>query len=152
MRPFAAQDRAKINEIDTHIRALADDPNTDEFAAIIDQHEVVAALARGSPINGMGNEGVLRAAKSHPQRLFGSVHVDLRKPLQEGINHANKYVDHGPDNEAWWTKTLVPMGRMQQEADMYFHNNGAGLLGIDRGGHFRGRYFLRCQGVLISFW
>lgn len=84
-----------MKKVDTHVHAIPDDPNMDGYVSIMDQHNVVAALVHAMPGDGVGNEDVLRAIKTHPGRLFGSVHVDLREPVQECIDLVNEYADYG---------------------------------------------------------
>lgn len=84
-----------MKKIDIHMHVPPDDPLFDNYLKIMDRHEVEAALVHGSLFPGQDNEEVLRAVKAHPDRLYGSVHVDLRRPVRECIRLVRRYANEG---------------------------------------------------------
>ena len=84
-----------MKKIDIHIHPVADDPQMDAYLSTMDSHEVEAALVHGLYLEGLDNTAVLRAVKAHPDRLFGSVYVDLLKPVEECIDLVRRYGGEG---------------------------------------------------------
>lgn len=84
-----------MRKIDIHLHAVPDDPNMDAYVAMMDQYEVDAGLVHGLPSGGRKNEDILRAVKAHPGRLFGSVYIDLLKPVDECIEETRRYASEG---------------------------------------------------------
>ncbi len=82
-------------KIDIHTHATLQDPGMDKYLAVMDKHGVEAALVHGSMIEGRQNEEVLCAVKAHPNRLYGSVYVDLLKPVPECIELVKRHADEG---------------------------------------------------------
>lgn len=84
-----------MKKIDFHMHMPPGDPTFEEYLKIMDKHDVAAALVHGVPGEGHDNPDVLRAVKAHPDRLFGSVHVDLRRPVRECIALVRRYAGEG---------------------------------------------------------
>ena len=84
-----------MKKIDIHTHLPKDDPEMEGYIRIMDRFEVVAALVHALPTEGRDNADVLRAVRAHPDRLFGSVHVDLREPVEKSIDLAREYAAHG---------------------------------------------------------
>ncbi len=84
-----------MKKIDIHTHLPKDDPEMEGYLSIMDRFEVVAALVHAVPAEGRDNADVLRAVKAHPERLFGSVHVDLREPVEECIDLVREYAARG---------------------------------------------------------
>jgi len=88
-----------MKSIDIHIHVPVNDLSMDGYVKAMDRFGVEAALVHGVPAgrlwSGCGNEAVARAARRHRGRLFGSVHVDLRRPLKENIRLVRQYADLG---------------------------------------------------------
>ncbi len=84
-----------MKKIDIHMHVPPNDPTLEKYLRIMDKHEVEAALVHATPFEGQGNDDVLRAVKAHPDRLFGSVHADLRRPIRECNSIVRRYADEG---------------------------------------------------------
>jgi len=84
-----------MKKIDIHMHVPPNDPTFDKELAIMDRHEVEASLVHAVPWEGHDNAETLRAVKAHPDRLFGSVHVDLRQPVAESIELTRRYAGEG---------------------------------------------------------
>lgn len=84
-----------MKKIDIHAHATADDPQLDHYLTHMDTHDVAVALLHGVPMKQRDNEDVLRAVRAHPDRFFGSVHVDLREPVDKCVALVNQYADEG---------------------------------------------------------
>lgn len=84
--------------IDIHIHIDPDDPAMDRYVRQMDKHGVESALIHGTmgytnPV--LRNEYVAKAVKRHPQRLFGSVFIDLRQPVRACIRDVRQYARLG---------------------------------------------------------
>jgi len=84
-----------MKKIDIHIHLAKDDPSMDTYIKLMDEHDVEACLVHALMRPAGGNEAVLKAVKAHPDRLYGSVHVDLRNPVYECIDLVRQYKDEG---------------------------------------------------------
>ena len=88
-----------MKTIDIHLHSRENDPGMDEYVRVMDDASVVAGLVHAVPTgtgSGMcGNEGVLRAIQKHPGKLFGSMHVDLRDPIDDNIALIERYQGEG---------------------------------------------------------
>ena len=87
-------------KIDIHIHPKPDsDPALDDYVRIMDEHDVAAALVHGAPTDLLGasvespssNEAVLAACVKHPDRLYGSCHIDLREAPERNIRKVKHY-------------------------------------------------------------
>lgn len=77
-----------MKKIDIHMHVPPNDPTLEDYLKIMDRHDVEAALVHAVPWEGHDNAETLHAVKAHPDRLFGSVHVDLRARVPECIELA----------------------------------------------------------------
>lgn len=84
-----------MKKIDIHMHVPPGDPTFEKYLKIMDRHEVMAALVHATPFDGQDNPDVLRAVKAHPARLFGSVHVDLRRPVRDCVALIRRYAGEG---------------------------------------------------------
>jgi len=84
-----------VKKIDVHIHQRPDDPDMDNYLDCMDRHDVEFALIHAVRSEGKANTDVLRAVKAHPDRFFGSVHVDLRYPVEECVTIVRHYAEHG---------------------------------------------------------
>ena len=84
-----------MKKIDIHIHPVEGDPQMDGYVEIMDKYEVEAALVHGSTLATLNNAAVLRAVKAHPDRLFGSVYVDLREPIEKCVDLVRRHSDEG---------------------------------------------------------
>ena len=84
-----------MKKIDIHTHPIRDDRQMDGYLGLMDKHEVEAALVHGTYLGDLDNAAVLRAVKAHPGRLFGSVHVDLREPIEDCIELVRRYAGEG---------------------------------------------------------
>lgn len=88
-----------MNIIDFHLHAPESDPGMDEYVRHMDDagvtHGLVHAVMPG-PHSSMGdNEFVLDAVQRHPDKLFGSVYVDLRDPIDENVTTMERFKAEG---------------------------------------------------------
>jgi len=85
--------------IDVHTHCQADDPNMDEYVRFMDDAGVTAALVHAvesrTPFPVRGNDAVLNAVQRHPGRLYGSVYVDFRDPIEKTIRTIERYHGEG---------------------------------------------------------
>ncbi|MBN1676036.1 MAG: amidohydrolase family protein [Kiritimatiellae bacterium] len=84
-----------MKKIDIHIHLQKDDPTLESYLAHMDAHEVEAALVHATSREEVGNEAVRKAVSAHPDRLYGSVYVDLRRPVYACIDLIKEYRAHG---------------------------------------------------------
>lgn len=84
-----------MKKIDFHLHVPKEDPTFEKYLRIMDRGRVTAALVHGVPGPGRDNAEVLRVVKAHPDRLFGSVHADLRRPVRESIALVRRYAEEG---------------------------------------------------------
>lgn len=84
-----------MKKIDIHTHVPQDDPGMDNYLSIMDTHDVEAILVHAIPFEAQDNPDVLKAVNAHSDRLFGSVHIDLRKPLDDCIQTLRQYADEG---------------------------------------------------------
>jgi len=88
-----------VIDIHTH-HSGSDDREMDDYLRHMDEFEVAAALVHALPVtdwsdNGRGNEDVLRAVQKHPDRLFGSVYIDLNDPAEKSIETVKRFAGEG---------------------------------------------------------
>jgi predicted TIM-barrel fold metal-dependent hydrolase len=88
----------KVIDIHVHCTSQAD-PEMDEYVRSMDEFGVAAAL-----VHAVGDEyadrvgsnmNVLRAVHKHPGRLFGSMYIDLREPLEKNIRTVERFAAEG---------------------------------------------------------
>ena len=84
-----------MKKIDIHTHIMADDAAMDRYLEAMDKHNVEAVLVHGLPMEGRGNEAILEAVRAHPDRIFGSAHVDLREPAEQCIDTVRHYASEG---------------------------------------------------------
>lgn len=86
-----------MNIFDIHLHVALDDIHMDGYVKIMDRHRVEGGLVHGVPAHvPLGdNDAVARVVRRHKGRLYGSVHVDLRRPTKESIAVVRKYAGLG---------------------------------------------------------
>jgi predicted TIM-barrel fold metal-dependent hydrolase len=84
-----------MKKIDIHMHVPPNDPTMENYLQIMDRHDVYAVLVHAMPWVGHDNAETLHAVKAHPDRLFGSVMVDLRMPVDESIELVRRYAGEG---------------------------------------------------------
>ena len=93
-----------MKKIDIHIHPEPEsDPNLDDYVRIMDEHDVAVALAHATPTDLFGaageppssDEAVLAACQKHPDKLYGSCHIDLREAPERNIRKVEHYAAAG---------------------------------------------------------
>ncbi len=99
-----------MEKIDIHIHPKTDpDPTMDDYVRIMDEHDVAAALVHAYPSDIFGslwgislptsdttdNDIVLAICEKHPERLYGSMYIDLREAPERNIKKVEHYAAAG---------------------------------------------------------
>ncbi|MFC1582332.1 amidohydrolase family protein [Planctomycetota bacterium] len=89
-----------MKKIDIHLHPVKDDPGMDKYVEAMEKGDVVAGLVHGLPKNwgdtpGDSNKDILEACEKHPGKLFGSLCVNFRDPIDEIIAEIKDYAAGG---------------------------------------------------------